>query len=257
MCGELSFEPHLVGLTKTRSADSLVTDSAAGATAYATGHKTNNHVVGEVPVTDLSGEGGGVAGTSAKAAAALRPVGTILEGAQLAGKYTGLVTTTRVTHATPASFSSHVASRDDENEIATEQVMSLEVNVLMGGGRQHFDPQSVPGSKRTDEVDLIDMAAARGYKLATDLYSMQMLAAQAKSATYFASENAGLGPRLLGLFDASHMPYEIDFHKGFGAGAGEADVHGSSDPPPLEDMTQAWGRSHQSLPFQLLNLRAP
>jgi alkaline phosphatase len=44
------------------------------------------------------------------------------------------VTTTRVTHATPASFSAHVADRDDENEIAREQVYSLELNVLLGGG---------------------------------------------------------------------------------------------------------------------------
>ena len=78
--------------------------------------------------------GGTATGNQSGNTSTLKPVGTILEGAQLKGMRTGIVTTTRVTHATPASFSAHVADRDDENEIAREQVYSLELNVLLGGG---------------------------------------------------------------------------------------------------------------------------
>ena len=65
-CGDaLVLDDHLVGASRTRSTDSLVTDSAAGATAYATGHRTYNRVVGEVPEgadrdVDFTGEGRGV-----------------------------------------------------------------------------------------------------------------------------------------------------------------------------------------------------
>ena len=123
-CGDLTLDEHLVGASRTRSTNSLVTDSAAGATAYATGHRTYNHVVGEVPVgdpgdVDFTGSAGS-SGATGPVTGPVRPAGTIVEGAQLAGMRTGVVTTTRVTHATPASFSSHVADRNDEAEIALD-----------------------------------------------------------------------------------------------------------------------------------------
>jgi len=223
-----SLTPHLVGLCETRSANSMVTDSAAGATAYATGFRTDNHVIGEVPIRDF-----GVG-----APASYRPAGTVLEGAQLAGKRTGIVTTTRVTHATPAAFSSHLADRDDENEIAREQVYSLELNVLFGGGRRHFDPSSVAGSARADALDLVADARREGYALVTNATSMRRAAREAAAEAAHSPGGGGGGyaspraaasarPRLLGLFAPSHMPYEID--------RAEGDV----ETPTLAEMTGA------------------
>ena len=247
LCGTtdgLLLDRTLVGISRTRSADSLVTDSAAGATAYATGFRTDNHVVGEVPADDATGEG-------ARTSADYRPVGTILEGAQAAGKRTGIVTTARVTHATPAAFSSHLADRDDENEIAREQVFSLETNLLMGGGRRHFEPNHADGSKREDDVDLVAAARARGYEVVTDRDGLFAAEATLAGADADASSRSGrpdssanasapratrlLGPRMLGLFASSHLPYEIDAARGLVASRARA----GEDPPSLEEMTRA------------------
>ena len=231
-CGDtLVLDDHLVGASRTRSTDSLVTDSAAGATAYATGHRTYNHVVGEVPEgadrdVDFTGEGRGVQNgqNATSSRRPIRPAGTIVEGAQLAGMRTGVVTTTRVTHATPASFSSHVADRDDENEIALEQVYSLDLNVILGGGASRFlGKDAFPArSTRDDSRDLMADAEHRGYAIARDAGSLretvaEMVAEESSgersrggnaSAAPFAKRQ--FGPRVLGLFADSHLAYEID-----------------------------------------------
>lgn len=104
-------------ITTTYSADTLITDSAAAGTALATGHKTNNGVIAKTP----KGEN----------------LKTLLEIAQDQGRATGLVTTTRITHATPAVFASHNMDRDDENGIAEDYVKS-NVDYFAGGGYRHF-----------------------------------------------------------------------------------------------------------------------
>ena len=228
-CGDaLVLDDHLVGASRTRSTDSLVTDSAAGATAYATGHRTYNRVVGEVPEgadrdVDFTGEGFRFQNATSSRRP-IRPAGTIVEGAQLAGMRTGVVTTTRVTHATPASFSSHVADRDDENEIALEQVYSLDLNVILGGGASRFlGKDAFPArSTRDDARDLMADAEHRGYAIARDAGSLretvaEMVAEESSgersrggnaSAAPFAKRQ--FGPRVLGLFADSHLAYEID-----------------------------------------------
>ena len=228
-CGDaLVLDDHLVGASRTRSTDSLVTDSAAGATAYATGHRTYNHVVGEVPEgadrdVDFTGEGFRFQNATSSRRP-IRPAGTIVEGAQLAGMRTGVVTTTRVTHATPASFSSHVADRDDENEIALEQVYSLDLNVILGGGASRFlGKDAFPArSTRDDARDLMADAEHRGYAIARDAGSLRETVAEMieeessgersrggnASAAPFAKRQ--FGPRVLGLFADSHLAYEID-----------------------------------------------
>ncbi|CAG8703675.1 7361_t:CDS:10, partial [Dentiscutata erythropus] len=172
----------LVGSSRTRSSDSLVTDSAAGATAFSCIKKTYN---------------GGIAVDPDKA-----PCGTILEAAKAIGMRTGLVVTSRITHATPASFSSHVVSRDMEDIIATQQLgdypLGRQVDLMMGGGRCYFLPNSTTDSCRSDELDLIAEAKKSGF-------------------TYFSSrkEFDNIDPKsqsipLLGLFTLDHMSYEID-----------------------------------------------
>jgi len=135
----------IAGLVKTHSDSHLVTDSAAAGTALASGIKTTNGAIGVSPREE--------------------PYITLLEAAQTKGKSTGLVATSSITHATPASFASHVKSRKGETEIA-EQLLENKVNVLLGGGKQFFLPQSVTGSKRKDDRDLLAEARSAGYLLA-------------------------------------------------------------------------------------------
>ncbi len=133
-----------VGMAKTQSANALVTDSAAAGTALATGFKTNNGMISVLP------DGA--------------PVETILEAAQKLGKAAGLVTTTTITHATPASFGSHVASRGSEADIAP-QYIEKKIDVLLGGGREFFIAKPVPGSRRTDDRDPLTEARKAGYAI--------------------------------------------------------------------------------------------
>lgn len=127
---------------KTHSADATVTDSAAAASACATGFKTNNGMISTLPD-----------GT---------PADTILEIAKILGKSTGLVTTTAITHATPAAFGAHVKSRKSEADIAG-QLLANRIDVLLGGGRMFFVPKSQEQSKREDERDLLAEAKSFGY----------------------------------------------------------------------------------------------
>lgn len=157
--------------------DLFVTDSAAAGTAMATGTKTFN---GAVSGVGSPGE--------------FSPVETLLEKAYEAGMATGLVTTTRITHATPAVFASHVPDRGLEDEIARQYVEDGIVDVLMGGGREHFDPE-----ERDDGEDLLAAAEEQGYQLAETADDL---------------ESVG-GDRVLGLFGAdqertSHMSYYLD-----------------------------------------------
>jgi len=130
------------GLVRTWSANSRVTDSAAAGTALACGIKTNNGMIGMTPdeKTHCS----------------------ILEAAKAKGMATGLVVTCTMSHATPASFGSHVKSRKLEPAIC-EQLIDNRINVLFGGGRKYFLPQSDPNSGRKDDLDLLAKADGAGY----------------------------------------------------------------------------------------------
>ncbi len=161
-----------VGSVRTFSSDSRVTDSAAGATAFASGVKTYN---GAIACDTLR-----------------KPVPTILEAAEQRGMATGLVATSRITHATPASFSAHVVNRWMENEIAAQQ-LHQDIEVLFGGGRRHFLPESENG-RRSDGRNLLSEAESDGYQVVQDRVDFDRL------------ENAPV----LGLFSMSHMAYEID-----------------------------------------------
>ena len=123
------------GLIKTFPFGGMVTDSAASGTAMATGYKTRNGVISMSPEGD-----------------SLR---TVLEYAEERGMVTGLVATSSITHATPAVFAAHVPDRGMETEIA-RQMAESGVDVLIGGGWSFFVPHDVAGSRRTDDLDLIE-----------------------------------------------------------------------------------------------------
>ena len=134
----------VTGTITTHSADNKVTDSAAGGTALACGAKTNNGMIGVAPD-----------GARLK---------SILEICRDAGKSTGLVATSTITHATPASFAAHIDSRKKEAEIAV-QMIEAKVDVLFGGGWRYFVPHDHQKSKREDSRDLLGEAALKGYKI--------------------------------------------------------------------------------------------
>lgn len=165
------------GLMHTSCADpdALVTDSAAAATALATGTKTRNGMVGMNPA--------GVASRS------------ILELAQRAGKATGLVTTCQVTDATPAAFGAHVPDRADQAEIARQYIEETSVDVILGGGADWWRPL---GSIRRFPSHPLDDPAAAGLGRHGDLL------ARARAAGYHtpaAASDLRRGERkTLGLF---------------------------------------------------------
>jgi len=170
---ELPYDSLHVGSARTFSSDSRITDSAAGGTALATGTKTYN---GAISVDTTK-----------------RPVGTLLEGADRRGMATGIVVTSRLTHATPAVFSAHVPDRGQENKIAVQQ-LNQDIDVLLGGGRRHFLPESASDSERNDERNLLNEAEQDGYQVV-------------ETADGLAQTSDG---PLLGVFSDGHMAYEID-----------------------------------------------
>lgn len=167
-------------ITTTYSADTLITDSAAAGTALATGHKTNNGYIAK----DTKG----------------KDLKTLLEMAQEDGRATGLVTTTRITHATPAVFASHNIDRDDENGIAEDYVKS-NVDYFAGGGYRHFTKKGGElASKRKDDRDLVKEFQDKGYQTFIGEDSIKA----------YKNWTPKEGEKVFAAIEASHMPYEID-----------------------------------------------
>jgi len=145
LTGSLGFERFAdQALTTTYAADGSVTDSAAAATAMATGHKVNNGVLSIA----LPGDG--------------LELTTILEYAQARGKSSGLVTTAYITHATPAAFAAHEPSRDDYTAIGSDILQKTRPQVLFGGA-SHLEGAAAAGYAviRTEaELGSLDTEAA-------------------------------------------------------------------------------------------------
>lgn len=128
-----------IGLIKTSSSSDLITDSAAGATAFACGVKTYNGAIGVDQDT--------------------LPKLTILEQLERKGYKSGLIATSTITHATPASFYAHVKYRKMEDEIA-QALTESQVDFFAGGGLQHFNA-------REDKKDLLQELRQKGFEVET------------------------------------------------------------------------------------------
>lgn len=128
-----------IGLIKTSSSSDIITDSAAAATSFASGIKTYNGAIG-VDKDSLS-----------------KP--TLLEELEVKGYKTGLIATSTITHATPASFYAHVTSRKMEEEIA-QALSDSKVDFFAGGGLKFFND-------RTDKKDLIQELQTKGFEIET------------------------------------------------------------------------------------------
>ncbi|MGQ8336409.1 alkaline phosphatase [Sunxiuqinia sp. A32] len=130
-----------VGFSKTYSSDNYITDSAAGGTALSAGIKTYNGAIGVNPDT--------------------LDVKTILELAEENNKSTGLVSTSAITHATPASFIAHQPSRNMYEAIAAD-FLQTDIDLFIGGGYKHF-------TQRKDGKDLTVELKKKGYQVLQDI----------------------------------------------------------------------------------------
>lgn len=169
-------------LVTTYSDNTLITDSAAGGTALACGYKTTNGYVAKLPD-----------GTDIK---------TIAEAAKEKGYSVGIVTSTRLTHATPASFTAHNTDRNAANDIAVDQADSG-FDFFAGGGYRHYVAKNNPEglkSKRKDDVDVVKMFADQGYKT--------FVGDSKRDA--FRAYKPGKGDKVFAALTYSHLPYEIE-----------------------------------------------
>ena len=172
--GKLNLEQcTIVGFHKNTASDKYVTDSAAGATAFACGQKTYNGAIG----VDANGNS----------------IPTILEIAEKNGVATGLVATCSITHATPASFISHQPSRSLDENIALD-FLKTDIDVFIGGGRKFF-------TQRADGKNLVDSLKRRGYQIANSITEVQQISS-GKLAAFLADEqqprfSAGRGDELV------------------------------------------------------------
>ncbi len=180
----LVLDDYLTGTIATTATSHEITDSAASATAYACGVRSYKGSIG----VDSTGA----------------PCRTILEAAEENGMASGLVTTAYLADATPGAFATHARERAEKDSIA-EQLLQQGIEVLLGGGSNHFLPP--PLGTRSDGRNLLEEARAVGYDVITSPSAL----------------GSGREP-LLGLFAPSTMDFEID--------------RDSSMEPSLSDMTR-------------------
>jgi alkaline phosphatase len=177
------------GLMDMASLDAVVTDSAAAASSWGCGKRIPNQGLNWGPNDE--------------------EYKTICEIFRDAGKMTGLVTTTRITHATPAGFAINMPSRGMEDEIAV-QYLERDVDIMMGGGNRYF-----AADKRPDNRDLYREFEQKGYTVVKN-----------KSELARATRNS----KLMGIFSEQHLPYTVDWM---------TDSELNESVPSLAEMTQA------------------
>lgn len=199
----LVVDPLTSGAVMTYMSNSVITGSAAAGTAFATGHKTSARFIGVGPsTTNPKGKELGFLTGIKPTVAPYAPIESILEVARRNGKATGLVATSRITHATPAAYASHIDDRGKDNEIMEHMVYN-DIDVVFGGGARHLIPKGEFyttsfgdkwGGKRTDGENLMNVLKERGVT--------------------FVDSKAGMGAakssKIWGLFDDSHMDPDMD-----------------------------------------------
>jgi alkaline phosphatase len=174
-----------MALVATAGSDSIITDSANSASAYATGHKAAVNAMGVYadrtpdPLDDPKVE-----------------TITSLAKRRL-GMAVGIVTNTEVEDATPAAMVAHTRRRSEYDRIV-EQFFAAKPDVIMGGGRANFLPRSAEGSKRRDESDFVGQFRDAGYSVASTGAEMTALADDPKTT------------KLVGLFTLGNMDGALD-----------------------------------------------
>ncbi len=159
--GHLNLEQFkVIGFHRNQASDNYVTDSAAGATAFAIGKQTYNGAIG---LDSLK-----------------QPSVSLLELAEQKGLSTGLVSTCDITDATPASFIAHQFKRAMHEEIAKD-FLKTDVDVVIGGGRKYFEA-------RQDKQNLLDTLRKKNYAVLGDIASMESIH-RGKLINLYAAEN--------------------------------------------------------------------
>lgn len=183
----LASDDILTGAVQTYGADSIITDSAPGGTAFATGRKGTDKgiAVAAWRVT--------IAGVPTDPARAHAPLPTVLEGARLTGRATGLVATANIQHASPAAFSAHTHDRNRYADIGEQQVYQ-HMDVVLAGGEQHLLPMADGRGVRQDNEDLVRVLQDKGYSYVRTRAQMQQVAA---------------GP-VFGMFARDDMLHDLD-----------------------------------------------
>src|SRR6516164_6881606 len=184
--GKLAIDdmPHMA-LVATAGSDSIITDSANSASAYATGHKSAVNAMGVYadrtldPLDDPKVE----------------TISSLVKRRH--GMAVGIVTNTEIEDATPAAIVAHVRRRSEYDRIV-EQFFAAKPDVIMGGGRANFLPKSVEGGKRRDDSDFVAQFRDAGYGVASTGPEMTSLADDAKTT------------KLLGLFTLGNMDGALD-----------------------------------------------
>jgi alkaline phosphatase len=207
--GKLAIDdmPHMA-LVSTAGSDSIITDSANSASAYATGHKSAVNAMGvyadrtENPFDDPKVE----------------TISSLVK--RRLGMAVGIVTNTEIEDATPAAMAAHTRRRATYDEIVA-QYLAASPDVLMGGGMANFLPKGAPGARRKDDVDYVARFRDAGYSVATT------------AAELTTAADAG-APKLLGLFNPGNMDGALDrkFLKG-------GTVKKFPDQPDLTDQVSA------------------
>jgi len=197
----LAMDGSVCGLIRTYCADSLITDSAAAGSAYATGFKVAKD---SVSIRPRAATMPGIEPVSPENAD--RPLPTLLEAARLQGLATGVVCTSAFSDATPAAFTSHASNRYQLQSIS-EQMVYSGIDVLLGGGRDFL----VPGSERNnrkDGEDLIGALREMGYAFVEDRDGLNRCSSE----------------KVWGVFDYGNLPADFDRDAG--------------SQPSLEEMTR-------------------
>ncbi len=180
-------EHGLLGLSLTHTADTLVTDSAASATQLATGVFTRAEILG----LDKGGN----------------RQENIIEIARRLGKSTGLVSDTRITHATPAAFAAHQTHRSQENSIP-EDLLASGADVMLSGGLSYWIPEQANDAGSTIHRELVELTD-NSFEIKSLRQDRKNLLDDAKQKGYSLVFNkAGLPQakgKTLGLFAGSAM----------------------------------------------------
>ena len=184
---DLVLDKMLSGGMKTSMANSVITGSAAAASAFSGGNKTTVRYLSVGPRDD------DLLDDFEPTVDPYVPFATVLEANKQEGKSVGLVATSRITHATPAAYASHIRDRGWDNDIM-EHLVYQDLDVVFGGGARHLIPNSISGGKRTDGENLKEVLIARGVNYVTDKAGL-----------------AGLpSTPAWGMFASSHMAADID-----------------------------------------------
>lgn len=176
-----------LALVKTAPHDALVVDSAAAATQLASGRRAGSEMIG----VDYQGN----------------RAETVVEVAESVGRSTGLVSDTRITHATPAAFAAHQPHRTMENEIA-EDLLASGVDVLLSGGLRHWVPQAVNDRESPAYLALIQMTGGQ-FPVSSRRQDNRNLLLEARRGHQLVFDRSSLlaldEGRVLGLFANSEM----------------------------------------------------